>query len=193
MTKAPTCLYLASYPGGIKIGVARDPVRRLAGLNRDALGVHKLEAVWLHSDPVEIEDMARDALEPYLDRGRERFAISAKKAIPIIHDVAERYRLGERSVPNWKRRQIRMSEIKRKARTERDMREFGIGRTESRPNQKITPEMEAEMEKAIGDGVPISAIAKQHKVAVATVRLRFNGPRLRQIRERAARKANRTR
>lgn len=58
---------------------------------------------------------------------------------------------------------------------------------------KITPEMEAEMEAEIANGVPISAIAKQHKVAVATVRLRFNGPRLRQIRERAARKSKRTR
>lgn len=58
---------------------------------------------------------------------------------------------------------------------------------------KVTPEVEAQMEKLIAEGEPISLIAKRFKVAVATVRLRFNGPRLRQIRERAARKSKRTR
>lgn len=50
---------------------------------------------------------------------------------------------------------------------------------------KIDSEMEAKMEKLIGDGVPLSKIAEQFKVAVATIRIRFNGPRLAQIRARA--------
>lgn len=59
---------------------------------------------------------------------------------------------------------------------------------------KITPEIEAEMEALIADGEPISLIAKRYKVAVATVRLRFNKHRIGQIRARAERaKRKRTR
>ena len=57
---------------------------------------------------------------------------------------------------------------------------------------KITPEIEAEMEKLLLDNEPISLIAKRYKVAVATVRSRFNGDRLAAIRAKAARRGKRS-
>lgn len=187
MAKLPTCLYLVSFDGGIKIGVARDPHKRLAGLNREGLGRHKLVAVWPHSDPVEIEDMTRDAMEQFRLRGRERFSLPVPTAKGIIDAVVAQYAKGGRAVPAWKRDQLRTSARLKAKREQRDLELFGLSRTETHPRQRITPEIEAEMEALIADGEPISLIAKRYKVAVATVRLRFNKDRIAQIRARAER------
>jgi hypothetical protein len=74
--------------------------------------------------------------------------------------------------------------LEHKARTSRGMaaaRQRGvlIG-----PAPKITPEIEAEMEKLIEDGWGIRDIAKRYKVSEGAVRLRFRSERVKAIRKR---------
>lgn len=112
-------IYVATWPGVVKIGITMNPESRLKAFGAKA----RMVQVWHHAYPQDIEMLCVDEWAHRDRHCRERFHdATPEEAVALVERMIKAYRKGKRPGNKQDRHRRRLTEKRIKAAAEREKR-----------------------------------------------------------------------